>query len=311
MPAESPKVCAVILNISGMPVMEDCLRSLEKADYPGLEVIVVHNGQRTDSLPAAVKAVCGKVSEVIFTGKNLGFAAGNNQGIKIALARGADYVLLLNDDTVVSPGFLAPLVKALQNDPAAGMAGPRIFYHSAPGRIWFSGARLQKGECLFYFPGSDQEAETYGPGETAETDFVTGCAALVSRKLIERVGLLDEIFFLYWEDSDWGFRASRAGFRSLVVPAAGIWHKVSCSSGGNDSALKLFHKTRGRLLFARRHCPGSFFALLIRLLRDAAWLVLKSGKAGSFKMAAALAAGVGSYFAGGRGPGPAWLTEKK
>jgi GT2 family glycosyltransferase len=311
MPVESPKVCAVILNLGGMPVMEDCLRSLEKAYYPALEIIVVHNGPHMEGLEAAARSACSKISEFIFTGSNLGFAAGNNQGIRAALSRGADYVLLLNDDTFVAPDFIGPLVSALEKNRDAGMAGSRIYYASEPKKIWSSGARLDRGECGFNFPGADQDGEAYGRGDPEGTDYATGCAALVSRKLTEAVGMLDESFFLYWEDSDWGLRAAEAGFMSLVVPASKVWHKVSYSSGGDDSALKLFHKTRGRLLFARRHCPGCFPGLLRRLLRDAAWLAFKSGKAGGFKRAAALLAGTLSYFTGGRGPGPAWLTERK
>jgi hypothetical protein len=311
MPAESPKVCAVILNIAGLPVMEDCLRSLEAADYPGLRVILVHNGLRSEGLEAAVRTLCGKISEVLFTGSNLGFAAGNNQGIKAALASGADYVLLLNDDTYVAPDFVGPLVAALESDKRAGMAGARIFYAADPGRIWSSGARLDRQSCSFEFPCADREEEACGRGGPQATDYATGCAVLVRRGLIETIGPLDERFFLYWEDSDWGLRAAAAGFMSLVVPASRVWHKVSASSGGDESALKLFHKTRGRLLFARRHCPGCFSGLPLELLRDCAWLLFKSGSAGRFKRAAALLAGAVSYYAGGRGPGPSWLAEKK
>ena len=238
---------------------------------------------------------------------NLGFAAGNNPGIKAALARGAEYVLLLNDDILVAPDFIGPLVGALQADRTAGMAGPRIFYAAEKGKIWFTGARLDKAACSFCSPGSGQETEIYGHHGVEETAYATACAVLVSRDLIDKTGLLDEEFFIYWEDSDWGLRAAAAGFKSLTVPASKIWHKVSCSAGGDDAPFKRFHKTRGQFVFAARHCGVGARVLVPRLLRDAAWLVFKSGKPGRFRMAAAILAGAASYFAGGRGPGPVWL----
>jgi len=307
MTENKPKVCAVILNLAGLAVMEDCLRSMARAVYPALELIVVHNGPADAALERGVRSLTAKVSEVIFTGANIGFAAGNNLGIKAALARGADYVLLLNDDTVVDPDFISPLVDEAAKDESIGMTGPRIYYAAEPGKIWFSGAKLDRAACAFVFPGADQEEAASGLGAAQETDYVTGCAALVRRELLSRVGPLDESFFLYWEDSDWGLRAAAAGFRSLVVPSSRIWHKVSLSSGGTDSALKLFHKTRGRLLFSRRHCGCCLISLLLELLRDAAWLAFKSGAGDGKKRAASLLAGAASYFCGGRGPGPAWL----
>lgn len=304
-----PRVCAVVLNAAGAPLLLDCLRSLGKVVYENLDIIVVRNGPRDDALTAEARNASGKVSDVLFTGFNAGFAAGNNPGIKLALGKGVDYVLLLNDDTAVAPDFLSMLAAEALKIPAAGMLGPRVFYFSEPGRIFFSGARFDAENCGFAFPGADQEEASYGRMETAETDYVTGCAVLVSRRLIETVGLLDERYFLYWEDADWGLRASAAGFKSLVVPAAKIWHKVSVSSGGSDSLFKIYHKTRGHFLFARLHAPAAARGLAGRFLRDAAWLVFKSRQPGRFKKAAAYLAGMTDYFLGRTGPGPAWLRR--
>lgn len=308
MKAEAPKVCAVVLNLSGPGVMEDCLRSLDAAAYPALEVIVVHNCPVVREWEEKERSFCRKLSRVIFTGANLGFAAGNNAGIKEALAAGADYVLLLNDDAFAAPDFLGPLVDALESDKTAGLAGPRIFYAAEPGKVWFSGAKLDRAACRFEFSGADKEGQAL-PAGPVETDYVTGCAVLAGRRLLESVGPLDERFFLYWEDSDWGFRAAAAGWRSLVVPASKAWHKVSVSSGGEGSPLKLYHWTRGRLLFAGRHAAAGLPRLLAGCLRDAAWLAFKSGRPGGIKKAAALLAGALSYFTGSRGIGPAWLRQ--
>lgn len=304
-----PKICAVILNIADTPGLVECLLSLEKAVYGNLEVIVVHNGPQDAGLEKEVRRAAGWVSEVLFTGHNAGFAAGNNAGIKRALANGADYVLLLNDDTVVAPDFLDRLAAEARKDPAIGMLGPRIFYFSEPARIWFSGARFDRGACVFSFPGADQEESSYGHAGTEATDYVTGCALLVRRELLEKTGPLDEKFFLYWEDSDWALRAAAAGFKSVVVPAARIWHKVSASSGGTDSALKAYYKTRSHLLFAERHAPGARWKILRGVMRDAAWLLLKSSEPGKVRKAAARLLAVAHYLSGKTGPGPAWLAR--
>lgn len=308
MNARPPKVCAVILNVANTPVLQACLRSLERSAYGNFEIIVVHNGPARGGFEAEVRAASSKVREVVFTGFNAGFAAGNNAGIRRAMAGGADYVLLLNDDTEAAPDLLEPLVAAAQSDPSAGLVGPRIFYSSDPGRIWFSGAVFNAGDCTFAFPGSDRLETEYGRNGPEHTDYMTGCAVLVSRKVLEAVGLLDEKFFLYWEDSDWGLRAAAAGFKSLVVPASRLWHKVSASSGGTDSPAKAYYKTRSGLLFAERHAPRARGRMLVKLLRDVAWLLFRSDGPGRFKKAAALLAAVLHYASGRSGEGPSWLA---
>jgi GT2 family glycosyltransferase len=310
MSGTSPKVCAVILNMTNTPCLLECLGSLGGVSYENLEIIVVYNGPRSGDFEKAVRRVSSRVSDVLFTGYNSGFAAGNNAGIRRSVRAGADYVLLLNDDTVVAADFLSLLVARAESVPGIGMLGPRIYYLSQPDTIWFSGAAFDREKCSLSFPGSDLQAGVYGHEGPAETAYVTGCALLVSRRVIESVGLLDETFFLYWEDSDWGLRATAAGFRIEVLPAAKIWHKVSASSGGNDSPLKAYHKTKGHLFFARRHSPRAVPRLLRGFIRDVAWLVFKSGARNRFRRAAACLAGIAGYLAGTHGPGIARLKRR-
>lgn len=310
MDTASPKICAVVLNITGTSRLVDCLLSLDKTVYQNLEIIVVHNGPYKEEFENEVRRASAKIAEVVFTGYNAGFAAGNNTGIKRALKNGAEYVLLLNDDTAAARDFIDRLVSEARKDPARGMLGPRINYFSDPGKIWFSGAAFNRAECAFSFPGTDQLEAVYGRPEAAETAYVTGCALLASRKLIETVGMLDERYFLYWEDADWGLRALKAGFVLLVVPAAKVLHKVSSSSGGNDSPLKIYHKTRGQLLFASTHAPSARGRLLFGFIKDIAWLLLKSGRPDRFLKARAYAAGAADYLLGRIGPGPSWLWQK-
>lgn len=302
-----PKICAVILNIADTPGLVECLLSLEKAVYGNLEVIVVHNGPPDAEFEKEVRRAAGWVSGVVFTGHNAGFAAGNNAGIKRALENGADYVLLLNDDTVVAPDFLDRLEEEALKDPAIGMLGPRIFYFPEQEKIWFTGAKFDKASCTFAFPGSGEAAASYGHEGPEGSDYITGCALLVSRKLVEKVGLLDERFFLYWEDSDWCLRAAAEGFKSVVVPSARIWHKISASAGGADSALKAYYKTRSHLLFSALHAPEAKGKILLGIARDIAWLLFKSSEPGKIRKAAARLLAVLHYLAGRTGSGPAWL----
>jgi len=306
--SRSPKIIVVILNIAGMKVIGECLHSLDRATYRNMQLVIVCNRPCDGELSRALHDACAKVGLVHFTGFNAGFAAANNQGIKLALSRGADHVLVLNDDTVVADDLVEKLVEAACQPGFAGMVGPRIFYLSDPDRIWFSGARFDRDQCAFSFPGADRRLGEIGDAHVIDTDFVTGCCLLAGRQTLEKVGLLDERFFLYFEDADWGLRCAAAGMANRVVPAARLWHRVSFSCGGNDSAFKIYHKARSRLVFTRKHAPERVNWIVQHTARDVAWLLFKSGQADRIKKAAALIAGTAGYFAGTRGPGPAWLN---
>lgn len=304
MAAEAPKVCAVILALADTPELRACLRSLAAAAYPCLETVVVRNGPADGEFERAALGAYGRPCKVIFTGRNAGFAAGSNAGLREALRSGADFALLLNDDTVVSPDFLGPLVEQAG---IAGLAGPRIFYFSEPRKIWFTGARFDGKTCSFETPGAGLGEEEWGNLSPATSAYLTGCCLLASRKVLEEVGLLDEKFFLYWEDADWCFRAAGRGFSCVVAPASRIWHKVSLSTGGEGSPLKTYYKTRGQLLFAARYAPAAAAGLLAGYARDAAWLLFKSGAPGRLKKALAYAAAVAGHYTGRSGRAGAWL----
>ena len=302
-----PKVSIIILHLYDRAGLLACLSSLTAVTYANFDAYVVHNGPVNAELEQSLAAFSGRLAGLVHTGENTGFARGNNAGIRLALQNGADYVLLLNDDTAVSPDFLDLLVAEGEKNPAAGMLGPEVMYFGDRERVSFSGAKFEAASGTFSFP---KAGELAAPGaDPFGSDYITGCALLVKKKVIEKIGLLDERFFLYWEDSDWGLRAAAAGFENLVVPSAKIWHKVSASLGGNDSPLKAYHKTRSHFLFAELHAPRAKKALLLKLARDTAWLLFKSRKPGAFLLAAAYLAGAAGYFAGRGGAGPAWLRR--
>jgi len=251
----------IVLNWNGLPDTLECLESLGRLEYRTCDVMVVDNGS-TDGSVRAIREQFPHVT-VIENGENLGFAGGNNVGLRHALTRGLDYALLLNNDTVVSPDFLSLLLEATEADPAVGIAGPTIYYHDEPEAIWSAGGAIdwRRGKTSML---NLDERDTGQLGQVPrEVDFVTGCALLVTRTVLERVGLLDERFFAYYEETEWCVRASRAGFKIVHVPQAHIWHKIS-PTARSDSPLVHYYMTRNRLLFlkATRAAPGAWLHTL-------------------------------------------------
>jgi hypothetical protein len=237
---------------------------------------------------------------------NAGYAAGNNIGIREALKFQADYILLLNDDTVVAPDFLDALLETAETIPDAGIVGPKIYYFDEPQKVWFAGARFDYETCMLTTPGSGL-LDDGSRSEPLESDYITGCALLIKRQVVERIGLLDERYFLYWEDVDWGLRTKKAGFKNVVVPRSRIWHKVSASSGGMDSPSRIYYKTRSHLLFARLHAPETLKVLHLHLFRDIAWLLIKSSDSRRFLKIRAYISAIRDYHFGRADKGPEWL----
>ena len=304
----NPKVSIIILHLNNISCLLECISSLNKINYPNFDIFVVHNGPKCNALPEALAQLSQHIIEIIDTGDNIGFSGGNNVGIRQALEKEADYVLLLNDDTEVDKDFLSILVEIAEMREYAAMFGPRIFFFDHLDRIWFDGAIFDPETCMLTTPGSDR-LEDGMDSEPMESDYITGCALLINRRAVERIGLLDERFFLYWEDVDWGLRSKKAGFMNVVIPAAHIWHKVSVSSGGMDSLIRAYHKTRSHLLMARLHAPNALPKLHVQYLRDIAWLLIKSQDQNCLKKARAFIIAIRDYYIGKTDKGPDWLWK--
>lgn len=244
------RVTAVVLSWNGREDTLACLRSLAAATYPGLSVVVIDNGS-SDGSP---DAVAGEFPDVrlIRLRENRGFAGGVNVGVADALERGADHALLLNNDAVVEPRFVEPLVAAV--DARTGAACSQIL-DAASGRIWYAGAA--------YNPGRGYQGRHTGYGDPPlaptvapyATDRACGGSMLVPRAALERVGLLDEALFAYAEDVEWSLRARAAGLAILVVPASVVRHRVSAASGGASSPTSLYYTLRNGIVVAERHAP--------------------------------------------------------
>jgi GT2 family glycosyltransferase len=259
----SPQVAIIILNWNQLALTLDCLESIEKIDYPNYQIILVDNGS-TDGSVSALRVRYPRL-HIIENGANMGFSEANNAGIRKALAEGADYILLLNNDTVVHPDFLTTLVAEAEADPMIGMVGSKMYFYDQPDTIWCAGnsinwstgevMRLQAGQ-VEKSDGSVSHPDFGGVIEQPRpVDFITACSLAVKRRLLEDVGLMDSRFFIYYDETDWCVRATRRGYQVVYVPASRIWHKVSAAMGAASPATD-YYMTRNALLFFRKNLQG-------------------------------------------------------
>jgi GT2 family glycosyltransferase len=248
------RLAVILLNWNGRRDTLAALDALARCRMPAgwsLWTIVVDNGSTDDSIAALAPR---RDAELIALPRNLRFAGGNNEGLRRALAGGADAIALLNNDTEADAGLFERLLLALEQDPGAGAAGPLIYYHPPSDRIWYAGGVCRPGLGWSSHRGiGRRDRGQYRAVEA--TGYVTGCCLLARREVWEKVGLLDEDYYIYAEDADWCLRARAAGYRLLFVPTARLWHKVS-SSSSVASPWRIYHKVRAGLTLYRRHARG-------------------------------------------------------
>lgn len=244
-----PFVYVVVLNWNGAEVIRECLDSLLAMDYPNFKVAVVDNAS-TDGSPDEIAGAYLQV-ELIRLDENLMYAGGNNVGIEIALDKGADAVLLVNNDTVAERALLSRLVDGLLEDPRAAVTGPKIFYHADKDLIWSAGGKVIVPLGLVHHIGI-RSRDTGRYSSKRKVDYLTGCCLLMRSEAIRAVGPLDPSYVIYSEDVDWCLRARRAGWSSTFVPEAHLWHKVSHSSGGGLTPFKAYYRMRSNVLIFRR-----------------------------------------------------------
>ncbi len=259
---KAPLVSIVTINYNTPEVTGAMLRSLSLLNYPNLEVIVVDNASPQYSslyLKKEFPFITHVTSPV-----NVGFAGGNNIGLHFAKG---EYVFLLNNDTEVTPGLVTQLVDHLQQHPQCGIACPKIKYHSMPDTIQYAGGvglhpLTSRSRDIGYLQKDDGQYN-----DTRKTDLPNGAAMMIPAYLLKQVGLMSELFFLYYEELDWAARFKKIGYEIHYVGAAEIFHKESVSTGKN-SPFKTFYLYRNRLLYVRRNYKGS------RLLVAATFFIL-------------------------------------
>jgi GT2 family glycosyltransferase len=245
------KVCVVLLNWNGRDDTLACLDSLRLSDYPHLEIVVVDQGSQ-DGLVEVLRQR-GSHVKLFASEVNLGFTGGNNQGIRYGLESGADYIMLLNNDTIVDRHCISELVHAAESNPAAGALGPKIYQCDESNRIWSLGGIVDFSENVGQMRGYGRIDRGQFDALT-EVDFISGCAVMVHREVVEAVGLLNEEFYPgYYEDADWGMRIRAAGYVNLVVPSAKIWHKASASTGGDYNPTSKYLMGHHAVVFMRKY----------------------------------------------------------
>ncbi|MBZ0288362.1 MAG: glycosyltransferase family 2 protein [Anaerolineae bacterium] len=264
-----PKVSIILLNCNNEHFTIDCLQSLTHVTYPNIEPIVVDNGSKPESVEKLKAAFPRTI--LIENGKNLGFTGGNNVGVKYALEHGGDYIMLLNNDTIVAPDMFDILVEVMENDKTIGVTGPMIYFYDAPDMIWSVGGRINWKNGQTQMLGLYEEDKGQFGLVPKQTDFVTGCALMVRRDVWEKAGLLDDNFFIYYEETEWCVRASRTGCKIMYVPSAMMWHKIPLEARANSIGY-YYYMTRNRLLFLHKSRAGlrSWLGITTELART--WL---------------------------------------
>ena len=278
MPKRKPRVSIVILTWNACQMTKEQLGDVAKLDTKGLaaETLVVDNGSTDNTEEELSKYRLPNMGyRFLETGLNLGFAGGNNIGIKDAIKRGSDYVLLMNNDLIFSKDMLIQLVKVAERDKKIGLLSPKMYFargyefhkdryqKGELGRVfWYAGGIIDRDNIYTFHRGVD-EVDHGQYDNQKETDVANGACVLIRREVIKDIGYLREKYFLYWEDADYSERARRAGWKVVYTPATHLWHKVSQASG-IGSQLNDYFLTRNRLDFGVRYARARTKLALIK-----------------------------------------------
>jgi GT2 family glycosyltransferase len=260
----SPLVYVVILNYNNLRDTVETIRSVLTMEYDNFRVLLVENSTDHEIIDA-IRVQFPDI-EILVTGRNLGYAGGNNAGILHAMEREPEYIFLLNNDISVKPDTLAILVHELETHRDCAACQPLVVYAENPGVIWSAGTKMHLGYPRLYLKNSSRR-----PEQSGEPPFgLVGCALLFRASVFKDIGLFDESLFLMHEETDWCIRAKEMGYSLRVVPAAQVQHKVSATLG-SLSAPYLYYVSRNWLLVAKKHFKFTgylhvlFTELLLRL----------------------------------------------
>lgn len=264
-----PKIGIIVLTYNQRQLTLQCLGFLAEVEYPRerLRIIVVDNAS-TDGTVQAVRDQYPRAI-VLETDENLGYAGGNNVGLRYALERAMDYVLILNNDAVLAPDSLAALIAAAERESHVGFLGPKVYHLEEPGRLQSAGIVLDS--CLRPHHRGQDELDEGQFESIAESDALSGCALFAGLHLIERIGPLDPRFFMYHEEIDWCLRARAAGFRNLYVPGAKVWHPKPQLRTTN-TAFTTYYMARNHYLLLSKHGAGTR-AIVQTTKKNLIWLL--------------------------------------
>lgn len=271
------KVFISILNFNGKKNTLECIESLRKISISNVEltVLIIDNASTEELVLGDIPSENMDL-KLIREEKNLGFSGGHNVGIKYAITRNADYLLILNNDTYVDKSFLEELLKIAEKDAQIGILSPKIYF--APGFefhrsrykknetgkvFWYAGGEMDWDNIIGHHRGVD-EVDNGQFDKTEETELATGCCMMIKKEVFDKVGMFDDKYFLYYEDADLCMRAKKNGFKIMYTSKSVIWHKNAGSAGGSGSVLQDYYITRNRLLFGFRYAPARSKLALFR-----------------------------------------------
>ena len=304
-----PKISIILLNYNNKEYIFNCIESIKKSNYTNYEIIVVDNGS-TDGSPERIEKELPDI-KIIKLGKNLGFCKANNIGIENSTG---EAYFILNNDTIVHPDLLKILSQELFSSSEIGIVGPKIYYMDEPKKVWFAGGVIdwKKAKTIDWksaktsVVGKDQMDNELNNDIKKEVDYITGCALMIKKEVVEKIGKMWEVFFIYYDDLEWSIRAKKAGYKVIYVPFGGVWHAKSVTVSRfywDDLKLKLkktkfyqkqfiaiqvfnrwlfqymlgrrFRFYRNKFLFSMRHAPWKYKLkfLLIFLLKDTPELI--------------------------------------
>jgi GT2 family glycosyltransferase len=293
-------VFTVLLNWNGWRDTLECVRSHQKLTYPNQSIVIVDNGSTGDDA-GILRRQLGDTCRIIENGRNEGYCEGNNAGIRYALAQGADYLLVLNNDTVLDADLLSHLVAAAEADPKVGVAVPCIYLYDDPETLayprridrWPLMLNVQMGVFFQFLKPKE-------PTRPTAVRLLDGCCFLVKRRVLETTGLFDPDYFFAGGSGDLGKLAMDSGFKMAVVPRAKVWAKVARSFGDRrQGALAYaYWGPRSEILFARKHLSRPHLLLFLALLplRTAVWLVAYGGRVRSLAVLPPLVRGIWDGF---------------
>jgi GT2 family glycosyltransferase len=270
MTKRTPSVSLIILTTNALAMTKEQLLDVAKLDVRRIdaECVVVDNESK-DGTEEAVRdyKLPNMKYKFIQSGANLGFAGGNNIGIKDAIKRGFDYIILMNNDLILSKEIVVKLVDYMERSPEVGIASPKMYFakgyefhkdrykDSEKGKVfWYAGGLIDRANVYTSHRGVD-EVDHGQYDKIEETDVASGACVIIRREVFEKIGLLDASFFLYWEDAEFSERAIRAGYKVVYFPDTSLWHKVSASTGGSGSPTNDYFLTRNRYYFSMKYSP--------------------------------------------------------
>lgn len=250
-------VAIVLLTWNACEQTIKCIKNIKRINYNNYKIIVVDNNS-TDNSEEIIRKTFPEIT-VIQTGNNGGYAGGNNYGIKYALKLNTKYILIINNDIIVDKNFLKNMVTVMDKDDNIGMTCPKIYAGENSKKIWYIEGKINwiKGTTMHPHLGEIDMDERTNP---YETDRLAGTALLMRSDMLKKTKiLLNDKYFIYWEDTEISLNVKQAGYKILVIPNAIIWHKESSSHKGKDSPIIIYYYTRNKLLFMKKNASKIFF----------------------------------------------------